>query len=83
MRRQTIPEKCRAAAWLIAIASLVLPAPAIGQSGERKPPPTAQDQTKKDDRASPPRPAKPAPREKRPGDERIRIDAPVSFPVDI
>ena len=83
MTRPTTPAKSRAAVWIIFVAGLFLSVPAIGQSDERKPPPAAKDQAKKDDRARPPRTAKPDAQEKRRSDERIRLDAPVSFPVDI
>ncbi len=68
--------------WIVA-AGFVFSASAVGQSGERKPPPAAQDHAKQDDKTSPPRPAKPPARERQRSDERIRLDAPVSFPVDI
>jgi hypothetical protein len=67
----------------VVFASLILSVPAFGQSGDRKPPPTAKDQARTDDRSGQPRTAKPDAKEKRRGDERIRLDAPVSFPVDI
>jgi hypothetical protein len=79
----------------VLVVCLALSAPAFGQSGEAAPSPAATAQTK-DDRATtePPRPIDPNEKEKqraaRPGakerprrDERIRLDAPVSFPVDI
>jgi hypothetical protein len=78
----------------LVIACLALSAHAFGQFGNAVPSPAARAQTK-DDRATtePPRPVDPKgeekPRAARPakdgprGDERIRLDAPVSFPVDI
>jgi len=71
---------------------LVVPITAIGQSSERKPSSAAKEQAAKgakpgdQDKSQRSRPAQPDAREKRDkksGDERIRLDAPVSFPVDI
>ncbi len=81
-RRTTSPPR-RATSWIALIACLVFSTPVAGQSDERKPPPAAKDQARKDDKTGPPRTAKPEVREKKRSDERIRLDAPVSFPVDI
>lgn len=68
---------------------LVVPVTAIGQSAEPRSPPAAKDRKTKDagagkaDKSEPSRTTAPDTREKKPGDERIRLDAPVSFPVDI
>lgn len=83
MTRQATFTPPRAAVWIVAVACLVFCAPASGQSGERKPPPATKDQAKKDDKTGQPSTAKPEVREKRRSSERIRLDAPVSFPVDI
>jgi hypothetical protein len=73
-----------AAALAIALAAwLGAPAPVVGQSGERKPPPAAKEETRKDDRAGQARAAKPDARDRKRSEERIRLDAPVAFPVDI
>jgi len=75
--------------WIALAVCLVVPVAAIGQSVEPKSPPAAKDQKTKDgragkaDKSEPSRTARPDTREKKPGDERIRLDAPVSFPVDI
>ena len=73
----------RAIACIVLAASLATSAPVIGQTAERKPLPAAKDRVTKDERTPPPRTAKPDAREKQRSGERIRLDAPVSFPVDI
>ena len=85
MRR--LPVVRLGVAALAVAACLAVSAPAPGQSDARKPPPAAQDPAKKDGTSSAPRAARPdpraQPRETMRGDERIRLDAPISFPVDI
>jgi hypothetical protein len=70
----------RMAACIAFGACLGVAATAGAQTVERKPPPPAKDQARKDEKAAPPRPSTP---EKPRGEDRIRLDAPVSFPVDI
>jgi len=68
---------------------LAVSAAAIGQTGERKPPPATNDRATKGEqsrdrsKSERPPPAQPDARSKNRGNERIRLDAPVSFPVDI
>jgi hypothetical protein len=71
---------------------LLAPGAAVGQT---EPPPAAKDRAAKDEKAAEPdksdkqekpereRAARPAAPETKRADERIRLDAPVSFPVDI
>jgi hypothetical protein len=78
MRKRTFVR--RMAACVAFGACLGVAATAGAQTVERKPPP-AKDQARKDEKAAPP-PRSSAPEKKR-GEDRIRLDAPVSFPVDI
>ncbi len=89
MMRRTRYLRRRAMDWIILIACLVLPVIAAGQPvqpgqpDDTKPPPAAKDQAKPDAKPGKSRTA-PAERRERPrSGERIRLDAPVSFPVDI
>jgi len=73
-----------AALGIVVAACLAAPASALAQSDERKPPPAAKETAKKDDKAGAAKQAERAqPRARPRGDERIKLDAPVSFPVDI
>jgi len=73
--------------WIAFAACLAAAAPALGQASDRKPPPATRDSAKQDDKAGAPRAAQPderaKQREKPSARERIKLDAPVSFPVDI
>jgi len=73
----------RATDWIILIACLLFAACAAGQSNDSRPPPAAKDQAKPDAQPGKLRTAPPAGRDRPPSGERIRLDAPVSFPVDI
>jgi hypothetical protein len=74
---------------IILIACLLFPVIAVGQPGQpgqssdSKPPPATKDQTQPDAKSGKSRPAPPEGRERPRSGERIRRDAPVSFPVDI
>ncbi|MCG6875925.1 MAG: hypothetical protein LJE97_12620 [Betaproteobacteria bacterium] len=68
---------------LAACLAASAPVTVTGQTVERKPAPAAKDRATKDEKTPQPRTARPDARDKQRGDERIRIDAPVSFPVDI
>ena len=68
---------------LLAIGAVVITAPALGQTTERKPPPAAKEAATKDGGAASPAAPKPRVPPRPAGEERIRLDAPVSFPVDI
>jgi len=94
MRRDPIRVGRHAALWIALAACVVVTLPVFGQTSERKAPPAAKDratseQATKDDKpgatvkSERPRAAEPDARERKRGDERIRLDAPVSFPVDI
>jgi hypothetical protein len=76
----------RATDWIILIACLLFSAIAAGQSSQSndsKPPPASKDQAKPDAKPGKARMANPEGRERPRSGERIRLDAPVSFPVDI
>jgi len=83
MKSKAILATSRAAMWIVVVVGVFFSVAARGQSDERKPPPATKGQAKKDDSTRPPRTAQPASREKPRSGERIRLDAPVSFPVDI
>jgi len=72
-----------AAATLALVAGLALAGQGLAQTSEQKPPPAAKEAATKSGGAPPPAAPKPRAPERKPGDERIRLDAPVSFPVDI
>lgn len=91
MRLASSLRRC-ATIWVIPIACLLLPAIAAGQAGQSgqsgessdgKLPPAGKDVAKPD--AKPGKSSTPPPegRERPRSGERIRLDAPVSFPVDI
>ena len=76
----------RATGWFILTALLLFSAIAAGQSSQSsdsKPPPAAKDQAKPDAQPGKSRTTPPEGRERPRTGERIRLDAPVSFPVDI
>jgi hypothetical protein len=75
--------------WIILILCFLVPAVANGQSGQSsqsndsKPPSAAKDQAKPDAKSGKSRTTPPDARERPRSGERIRLDASVSFPVDI
>lgn len=70
----------RRALEIVLVACLGAAASASAQSDARKPPPAAKETAKQGDKAGT---AKQEERAQPRRDERIRLDAPVSFPVDI
>jgi hypothetical protein len=89
MMQRTRYLRRRATDWIVLIACSLLPVIAAGQPGpssqseDSKPPPVAKDQAKPDAKPGKSRTAPAGARERPRSGERIRLDAPVSFPVDI
>jgi hypothetical protein len=87
--RRTRYLRRRATDWIILIACLVLPVIAAGQPSQpsqpndTKLPPAAKEQARPDAKPEKSRTAPAEGRERPRSGERIRLDAPVSFPVDI
>jgi hypothetical protein len=72
----------RVARAILLSVGVTIAAQASGQTTDRKPPPATKDRAPKDGSAPSPSAPMPPP-ERKSGGERIRLDAPVSFPVDI